>query len=118
MVWHALSASAKKRESQHIAKSQLEDVVKAYNAKQLKDLSQREGLRKIAKKFNLSHTTLLRHVKGTDYIADFNRNKQKLTPAEEYVMVRHALECASRGFPLSHNSLTMMANAILDAQQQ
>jgi hypothetical protein len=43
----------------------------------------------------------------------FNASKQKLSPAEECVLVDTILESANRGFPLSHPEIASTANIII-----
>ncbi|TDL17553.1 hypothetical protein BD410DRAFT_690290, partial [Rickenella mellea] len=53
---------------------------------------------------------------GGRSITEMNAAKQKLTPAEERVLVDFALESADRGFPLTHRSIENYANNILESK--
>ncbi|KAG2107769.1 hypothetical protein BD769DRAFT_1328884, partial [Suillus cothurnatus] len=48
-------------------------------------------------------------------ITDFNATKQKLTAAEERVIVDFAIQSADRGIPLMHNIIENAANEILQS---
>ncbi|KAJ6536520.1 hypothetical protein DFH09DRAFT_833078, partial [Mycena vulgaris] len=43
----------------------------------------------------------------------FNATKQKLTPAEERILVDHICTSADRGFPMTHKAVVAHANSII-----
>jgi len=48
----------------------------------------------------------------------FNALKQKLTVAEENLLVEFALGCSDRGLPVTHSQLANYANSLLEAQHR
>jgi hypothetical protein len=78
--------------------------------------SQRMSVR-VADEFDVSKSTLQRLVMGGGVsMSAFNAGKQRLTPAEERVLVDFALESADRGFPLTHANLYKAADDILTSR--
>ncbi|KAJ7128353.1 hypothetical protein C8R44DRAFT_528589, partial [Mycena epipterygia] len=53
---------------------------------------------------------------GGQSIAEVNVKKQKLSPAEERVLVDHILISADRGFPMARKVVVAHANSILEAR--
>lgn len=80
------------------------DALAAYAAEQAKPLEQeRKGLRPIAQQYGVSFKTLSRHYRNEQSnMSSFNATKQKLTTAEEQVIVDFAAQSADRGIPLTH----------------
>jgi len=74
----------------------------------------KRSLRDIAEEYNVALNTLNRRVKGEGKsMLEFNAGKQKLTPAEEKVLVQFIVESAGQGFPLTHQQIKHYANAAL-----
>ncbi|KDQ54525.1 hypothetical protein JAAARDRAFT_87022, partial [Jaapia argillacea MUCL 33604] len=50
-------------------------------------------------------------------VSEFNATKQKLSVAEEKVLVEFILESATRGFPMNQKSIVRYANEILEGKE-
>lgn len=112
MVLHALSEKVKslRRGKQ---KDQAESTaVKEY--KNGKVTEKKGGLRRAAETCKVAMKTIARRCAGGPSIRQFNTTKQKVTPAEELVLVDFVKESADRGFPLSRSALKEYADAILE----
>jgi hypothetical protein len=116
MVKHAQSDRVKKLDRTDEHDVRLADAVEEYREEQLKPPGQaRRGYRPIAEKHDVNHNTLQRAVTGaTQVMSDFNSAKQRLTPAEERILVSHCSESANIGFPLTHTKIAIAANKILE----
>ena len=90
-------------------------ALQAYTAEQLKTEG-KCGLHNIALQYRVNHVTLSRQYKGALLIAAFNALKQKLTAAEETILINFALESADRGLPITHAMLSSMANKLLESR--
>lgn len=84
--------------------------------KQSNDEGASQSLRRVAFTHDISKSTLQRRTNGGQSIQEFNASKQKLTPAEEHVLVNFILESANRGFPLDHKAIQHHANAIRESR--
>lgn len=113
MPGRALSERQKKQKAREIIKERTEKAVLAYLAEQQKEPCLRKGLRVIAELYGIDHNKLARAVKGGRSMDEANAAKQKLSPAEERVLVNFILNSADRGFPMTHRSIESYANAIL-----
>jgi hypothetical protein len=69
----------------------------------------------ISKKYKIPYATLNRCVNGGQSIRGSNEKKQKLTPAQEWLLVQFILESADRGFPLGHRQIEQYADAVRQA---
>ncbi|KAJ7573616.1 hypothetical protein C8J56DRAFT_726674, partial [Mycena floridula] len=58
-------------------------------------------------------STLQDRIHGKQSLSAFNSTKQKLTPAEESVLVEHILSSAERGFPMKHSTVVLHSNGII-----
>jgi Tc5 transposase DNA-binding domain len=113
MTYRALSDAVKKQKSRRAQNQRMQEAVEAYKREESKSEELRKSLRVIAKENNVSKSTLSRLVKGGISMSAFNASKQKLSAAEERVIVDFCLESADRGFPLTHKLVMKMANDIL-----
>jgi hypothetical protein len=113
MVYHAKSNAAKKQEKCRVAGKCMVDALAAYTAEQAKPEQERKGLRPIAQQYGVSFKTLSRHYHNKQSMYSFNATKQKLTIAEEQVIVDFAAQSADRGIPLTHKAVENAANEIL-----
>lgn len=48
---------------------------------------------------------------------EFNSTKQKLTVAEEKILVKFSLESANGGFPMKHRQIEHHANTVLELSE-
>jgi hypothetical protein len=114
----ALSDNVKKQKAWRALNEQYQKAVQLYHDEQAKPAGTKKlSLRAVAALFpGVNHNSLARYVNGEhrDRWA-FVSSKQKLSPAQERVLVDEALEAADRGFPKSRDDLTFEANAILHA---
>lgn len=107
------SNTLKARKARHANDHRMLRAVEVYNAEQLKPKGQRRSLRSVAYEFNVNYRTLGRHAEGSISLSAFNALKQKLTVAEENILVEFALGASDQGFPLTHETLANHANALL-----
>lgn len=87
---------------------QMKEAVAAY----LKDQGaggKRRGARYFGDKYGVSYKTILRHADGNSSMSEFNSGKQKLSPAQEQILVDYLTECANRGLPFTHEQLYIEA---------
>jgi hypothetical protein len=71
-------------------------------------------LRDLAALFDVSHTSIANHIKGKSRIKpDYSVTKQRLTPAEEAVLVKFIQLAHQQAFPMTIASLRQFANQIL-----
>ncbi|PPR02738.1 hypothetical protein CVT26_009449 [Gymnopilus dilepis] len=117
MVKSALSERIKSFKKLRANEHRLSQAAAAYQqAKQ--GYTSKKSLRDIAYDYNVNYRTLARRIKNEGpSILEFNAKKQKLTPAEEKVLVKFLLESAAIGFPLTHRQIERHANAILESKQ-
>lgn len=116
MVFHAKSDRIKKQRSREKEEEAYEKATAAYRHEQ-ETAAKPRGLRYFANLFQVDHNTLGRRVKGKRTQAEYAASRQKLTVAQERVLVEFIKESADRGFPLNHESIIMYGNAILQATQ-
>jgi hypothetical protein len=69
-------------------------AIDMYRQQEFKPKDQCKSYWEVADEFNVSKSTLQRLVAGGISMSAFNAGKQKLTPAEERVLVDFALESA------------------------
>ncbi|KAH9935436.1 uncharacterized protein B0H18DRAFT_1092169 [Fomitopsis serialis] len=95
----ALSDRIKTQRKHRIKNWILSDALEEYTREQGKpDGEKRLSARAVAEKHGLkSHKTLISHYKGQQTMSAFNEAKQKLTPAEEAVLMGFLLESADHG---------------------
>ncbi|KAH7917906.1 hypothetical protein BV22DRAFT_992342, partial [Leucogyrophana mollusca] len=117
MVNHAKSNATKKKEARDDTNARMEEALRAYALGQTKPKVERQGLRSVVSKHRVAFKTLGRLYKGGTSISEFNATKQKLTPAEEQVLVDFLVESADRGFSLDNTGIEQEANEILKSPQ-
>ena len=114
MGFHAKSLTLKKRELQAKKSAQLELALQAYKRELEQPPELRLGLRRIAEQYpGVAYSTLWRRTQGQRTIQEFNASKQKLTSAEEEVLVQLIETSADWSNPLTHASIAEFANEIL-----
>lgn len=116
MVGRALPEGVKKAKRRRVDNANMQKAVDAYLYNQQRPEDERESERALARRFGVSHDTLRRHANGGVSMSAFNASKQKLTPAEEHVLVDHICQSADRGFPMIHKAVVAHANAIIGAR--
>ena len=87
-----------------------------YKQQELKPKNLRMSYQTVADIHNVSKSTLQCLVTGGVSMSAFNSGKQRLTPAEESVVVDFCLESADWGFPLTHDNIYKCADNILSAR--
>ena len=102
MPGHALSDCQKKMKIHEAVKEQLAKAVEVYRMELLKEPQVQRGLCIIAELHGVDHNTLSHTVNNKRNIDEVNATKQKLTVAEECVLVHFILKSADCGFPLTH----------------
>ncbi|KAF9221250.1 hypothetical protein BS17DRAFT_819827 [Gyrodon lividus] len=115
MVNHARSNAAKKLEKRRSNDKKMGEALEVYSAEQMKPETEQRGLRPIAMQFGVSFKSLSRRYHHKQSISEFNTTKQKLTVAEERVIIDFTARSADRGIPLTHQLLQNSANEILRA---
>ena len=92
----------------------MQDVVHAYQLEQDKAENLRRGARIIAKEFGIENQwrTIINRHNGGRSIQEGHEDLQKLTPAEETVLVNFLNKSAARGFPQTPQNLANFANMI------
>jgi hypothetical protein len=117
MVFKALSDNVKKIKARRSQNAAMQKAIDAYHCEQEKDEKDRKGLRVIAAKYKVHYSTLGRLAKdGKRNMSAFNASKQKLSAAEERVLVDFIKESADRGFPMTHSTINTYANAVLQTR--
>ncbi len=96
----------------------LTQAVDAFNNAKQGYTSKKRTYDDVAAKFGVDPSTLHRRVQGKGKsMLEFNAMKQKLTVAEEKVLVKFILESAEIGFSLNHWKIEKHANVILQSKQ-
>ena len=115
MPGRAKSRKAKRQEEQ-IVKTQKERVAaNAYQSR--KEAGKDVSYAKVAAEFGVKESTVCRRVLSVGLsLPEFNASKQKLTPAEEEVLVTSILEASRHGFPPTYHQIAMEADCIQSAR--
>ncbi|APA11912.1 hypothetical protein SS1G_05451 [Sclerotinia sclerotiorum 1980 UF-70] len=74
------------------------------------------SLRKAAKIYNITHTTLMRRMKGITPASEYRQKQHKITKIEEEVIIQHIIDMDERGFNPKFISVESMANHILESR--
>ena len=92
----------------------MQNGVAAYAKEQLKPAVERRGARSIATQFKIPNQwrTIINQYKGGRSTIEAHQALQRLTPAEEAILVDFLNESAERGLPQSRRNLTQYANLI------
>ena len=78
-----------------------------------KDAGENVSYTEVAAEFGVNRCTVRRRVLSVGLsLSEFNASKQKLTPAEEEVLVTSILKASRRGFPPTHHQISMEADSI------
>ncbi|KIJ42701.1 hypothetical protein M422DRAFT_48121 [Sphaerobolus stellatus SS14] len=113
MVGKAIPVDIKKRRKVQEQEDKLlaaaAEVIEEHDKPKAKHCS----IRSIATIYEVSSSTLSRHVNGGCSAKNFNVLRQKLSTAEEDVLVKIICELADQGFPASCQRVTDMAESIL-----
>jgi hypothetical protein len=117
MPKRALSERVKRLNYSRTKEAKMREAVAAYQHEQGLDPKMRKGARKIAKEFGIGSQwqTIINRYKGRQSLREAHEKLQKVTPAEEAVIVQFALESADRGFPISLRNLEQYANLVRKA---
>ena len=91
----------------------MQEALDAYQLELQKDERKHRGARKIANIFGVNYRTLTQLASDGTSMSTFNTSKQKLSLAEERVLVDFILESANHGFPLSHPEIVSIANTLI-----
>lgn len=129
MVGKAKSEELKRRIDREEVDGLMDRAIKMYlNEQQAQGSEKKMGYRKVCEKVEedhrketgrtvkLNHNTLANRVKGGKSLSQFNAEKAWLTETETKVVIDYTLECADRGFPLSHRRLKEHVDSILHAR--
>ena len=89
------------------------DAVKAYRAEQAKPGTWK-GVRAIAKEHGIEkfHKTITNRYNNMRSTTEAHEDQQKLTAAEEAVLVDFLIQSTDRGFPQSRRNIAQYANLI------
>lgn len=114
MANKALSERVKAQNRSRANAAKLHQAVDAYRREQEKPEDSRKGARKIAEEFGIPKQwrTIINHFNGGRTMREAHEEQQKLTPAEEAVLVDFLMESADRGFPVSVCDIDVMADLI------
>ena len=101
-----------KQQQEQWLKAQMEQA--AANAyKSRKEAGEDISYAKVVHEFSVKESTVRRRVLSVGLLlSEFNASKQKLTPAEEEVLVALILEASRHGFPPTHHQVAMEADHI------
>ena len=101
-----------KRQQEQLLKTQKERIA-ADTYKSRKEAGEDVSYAKVAAEFGVNkHTVRCRVLSVGLSLSEFNASKQKLTPAEEEVLVVSILKASQHGFPPTHHQIAMEANHI------
>ena len=115
MPGRAKSKKAKRQEERLEKTLREREAANAYQSR--KEAGEGVSYAKVATEFKVNETTLRRRVLSLGQsISEFNATKQKLSPAEEEVLVVSILEASCHGFPPTHHQIAMEADSIQSAR--
>ena len=83
----------------------MQRAIDEYKQQELKPKNLQMSYQAVTDIHKVSKSILQRLVTGGVSMSAFNAGKQRLTPAEERVVVDFCLESADRGFPLTHDNV-------------
>lgn len=113
MVFHAESLTLKRRKKQRGNEANIKKAVILYREELKLDKKGRRGLRKVAEDMGVKTLTLRDRVNGKQSMADFNATKQKLTPAEENVLVELMNQSSDWSCPFTFEEIARHATRII-----
>ena len=117
MVGRALSERVKKQKQRRELNRQYQEALDEYLREQARPTTpghRKKGLRPIAEAHGVDYRALGRLAKGGQSISAFNASKQKLSIAEEHVLVDWILESSDRAMAPEGPNIETHANAIID----
>jgi hypothetical protein len=113
MAKKALSERVKSQKQSKLKEKKILEAVEAYRAEQAKPGTQK-GVRAIAKEHGIEkcYKTIINRYNNMRSTAEAHEDQQKLTAAEEAVLVDFLMQSADRGFPQSRRNIAQYANLI------
>ena len=112
MTGSTLSQAALKQKQTRIKNKKMNDAIQEYRRRKLE--TGKASYKEIAVKFGVNRATLSGLEQGKRLtMSTFNISKQKLTPAEETVLVEAIILASRQGIPFTHEHIRDEANAIL-----
>jgi DNA-binding XRE family transcriptional regulator len=115
MTGSALSEAAKRQKKRRQNDEKMKNAIKDYRAE--KSLHGTASYQKTAEKFGVNRVTLANLEQGKNQpLSTFNASKQKLTPAEEDVLVESIILASRQGIPHTHGHIREEANTILQSR--
>jgi hypothetical protein len=109
----ALSDRVKRQNKSQIKEEKMVEAVDAYRAEQAKPAPQK-GAQTIAKEYGIENQwrTIVNRYEGGRSTQEAHEDQQKLTGAEEAVLVDFLNQSADRGFPQTRRNIIQYANLI------
>lgn len=115
MPGRAKSKKTKRREEQLLKAQKEQAAANAYKSR--KEAGEEVSYAKVAAEFGVKETTVRRRVQSVGLsLSEFAASRQKLTPAEEDILVQSILEASRHGFPPTHHQIAMEADCIQSAR--
>ena len=113
MPYKALSECVKCQKRSKLKEEKISQAVEAYRAEQAKPKPQK-GVCTIAKAHGIenSYKTIINRYNNGRSIQEAHEEQQKLTAAEEAILVDFLMQSADHGFPQSQHNITQYANLI------
>jgi hypothetical protein len=112
MTGSTLSEASKRQRQRKLLNKKLNDAICEYRTQKLE--KGKASYRKVAVTFGVNRVTLANLEQGKHRsISAFNASKQKLTPAEEDVLVDAIILASRQGVPYTHDHIREEANAML-----
>jgi len=110
----ALSECVKAQKQSQLKEQQMQDAVDAYHHEQTQELHEQKGARKIAQEHGIGKEwrTIINRYNGGRSGREAHEEQQKLTPAEEVIIVEFVRESANRGFPMTLRNIEQYANLV------
>lgn len=111
MPGRAKSRKSKQQQELQLKTRQEQAAANAYQSR--KEAGESVSYAKVAREFGVKESTVRRRVLSVGVpLPEFNALKQKLTPAEEEVLVTSILEASRHGFPPTHRQIAQEADCI------
>ena len=113
MPYKALSKRIKNQKQSRLKEARISRAVEDYRA-ELSKPDPQKGARTIAKEHGIekSYKTIINRYNNGRSIQEAHEDQQKLTAAEEAVLIDFLQQSADRGFPQSRHNITQYANLI------
>ena len=114
MPGRAKSKKLKRQQEQQLKAQRERAAANAYRSR--KEAGVDVSYAKVAEEFGVKESTVRRRALSVGLsLSEFNASKQKLTLAEEEILVTSILEASRRGFPPTHHQIAMEADCIQSA---